>query len=750
MSSKNNDINLYIKIQYRNKVVFEDIFSNFPISIGRHPSNDISFPEFNWLSRQHACIEEVSDQLVLRDMQSGNGLHANGKIIKTVVIKGHQVVKIHELEITFSLLDSEATVILQQPPDLDENGDEATEIVSPEPYLRLQKTLVKSLNESPDKPLNESLGESLDEPDEPFSGLLDSPLNDSLNESLDESLDVPLNEPLEPLDESFPVDEYVQAQTFVSPTSPQVTNPTITKKETKTETRSSLSRPPLSSPKRKVHPVTSHHSMEGPSGSVNQTAHTLCHTDMKVQELSKAKMSLQVTVTWQGDIYESRTFRHGEDVSIGVHASSIYLPILNGKYHLADYDGNYIYCCLSENGHGEYIPINADAQPLQQLIPSLPNKEGVRFLKLHAGDMCVISMGQGILVYLQYIPSPRQLTNIRPILPEKLLRRTLTVSGIGHVFAILFMFLLTPKEPDIKIRNLPPRIAKLLIQKPKTPPPPPPTPVKPPEPKPKVKPVVKNKKIPKVNKKKLIKKVVRKRKIRKPRKVVVRKSKKMQRMNNRMVVKKKPPRTNIKKLGALAALGLRSPISKPRNRPVALNINPKAGGASSPKINTKGVIGTIKTKNGRLPPALGSSGIQTKGKGYGTGKGYGVQGLKGRAGSRGIAGAVQGNPKLLEVRRTEGLTHKQVMKEVNRHIAKIQGCYEKALLSAPSISGLVEYEWHITPKGRVKWAKVKRSEVSSGDVLNNCVVRVFKKMKFPVAQNGESTVPRIGFPFGRL
>ena len=115
-----------------------------------------------------------------------------------------------------------------------------------------------------------------------------------------------------------------------------------------------------------------------------------------------------------------------------------------------------------------------------------------------------------------------------------------------------------------------------------------------------------------------------------------------------------------------------------------------------------------------------------------------------------MAGVIRGHPELLKVSRSEGLTKKQVMVVVQQHTGKIQSCYERALLNSPGISGRIEYEWYITAKGRVRWSKVKRSEVSNGDVLNNCVIGIFKKMRFPVATNGEPTVPSIGFPFGRL
>jgi hypothetical protein len=137
--------------------------------------------------------------------------------------------------------------------------------------------------------------------------------------------------------------------------------------------------------------------------------------------------------------------------------------------------------------------------------------------------------------------------------------------------------------------------------------------------------------------------------------------------------------------------------------------------------------------------------------GYGTGTGYGVQGLKGNAGARGIAGAIVGEPKLATAaNKTEGLTRAQVMAVVQKHLAEIQHCYEKNLLLNPDLSGRMEFEWEISPTGKVVTSSVKRSTVNGGDGLGECVKRVFTAMRFPNASNGQSTVPSIGFPFGRM
>jgi hypothetical protein len=131
--------------------------------------------------------------------------------------------------------------------------------------------------------------------------------------------------------------------------------------------------------------------------------------------------------------------------------------------------------------------------------------------------------------------------------------------------------------------------------------------------------------------------------------------------------------------------------------------------------------------------------------------GFSKKNLGGQTGRREVKGAKIGAPKLSNSpNRTQGLSSKSVMKIVNKNLSKIQRCYERALFNDSNLSGRIEYEWEISPSGRVVSASVKRSEMSNDKNLNNCVLNIFKSMKFPRSTNGQSTVSSIGFPFGRL
>ena len=651
--SERKDAKIHVKILYDGEIVFEQNFEEFPISIGRSRDNHIPLIKDNLLSRKHAQIDWDGEQLVLRDLNSSNGLFENKKRIQSLTLDSDKVVKLGEVEIFLTPQYFSETFPL--------HGDET--VVCDNDLTEFTKSTDIS---------------NLPELEEEYQSYQIQKGNKNLK-----------------------VDSSV-AQVNTEPAHDSISS------------------------KKNFKPSS--------FAPINQT-----HQD--IGAFSKSQMNLEMIVTWKGQLYQSRIFQPGEAVKLGRGSGSTYLPILKKEYHLADYNGNYVHCYLNKDTNGEYIIDKKTPQSLQKIIPSLPKSRGRHCLKINPTDLCHITLGEDVGIFLRYTPSPRQLTKNRIVLPEELLKKTIVGSSVGHLMAIIFMFFLAPREPDIRIKNLSPRVARLLVQKPK------------PKEKPKIQVKKEEKKKPDkverkiVQKKKIQKKVkvVKKKIIRKPQKVVVRKSQKMRKINEKAtrVIKKKP---SVTSLGALAALG-RSKSSRILNKPLSLNINPKAGGASS-KSKTRGIIGALKTKNGRLAYA-GMNGVKTKGKGYGKGSGYGVQGLKGRAGSRGVVGVVT-EAKLLKVKSTEGLTKNQVMKEVQRHIGKIQSCYERALLGAPGISGRVEYEWHITPKGKVKWSKVKNSEINNGGSLNNCVKKVFKKMAFPIAKNGESTIPSIGFPFGRL
>ncbi len=483
-----------------------------------------------------------------------------------------------------------------------------------------------------------------------------------------------------------------------------------------------------------------------------------------IEKLSRQNRVIEAHVIWRGTVYDSRLFRQGETIRIGSTRKGLYLPTLKRDFEIGKFDGAHLTTYIPEKMNGVFRAHGKPEVALQDLLRSQahPGKNQNYTLKVGPSDLIELDFGHGVQLHMRYAQAPRQLSKKSMVEPDELLQKTMTGSGLVHMAFLFIALFFAPQIHAPKIKNVPPRLAKLLVQPPKVEEPPPPPPPIVEEKKPEPPPPVIAKKEPPI-KKELPKKVPPK-----PKQVVVKVNpvmKKINKLPEPKIVKAPPievaqptptppapvplppPPKKVEELGALAALGaISSPSKTVSNQPVAINVNPNAGGQTS--MSTTGVIGAIKAKGGKLE-AGGLAGVKTTGKGYGTGSGYGVAGLQGQAGSRGIAGAVVGTPSLMRSSKTEGLSQKEVMEIVRKHAGKIQQCYERSLLSNPSLIGRVEYEWYITPKGAVDWAKVKRSDISGADSLNECVSNVFRAMKFPVAKNGESTTPSIGFPFGR-
>ena len=117
--SEKKDAKIHVKILYGEEIVFEQNFEEFPISIGRSRDNHISLMKYNLISRKHAQIDWDGEQLILRDLNSANGLFENKKRVKSLTLDSDKVIKLGELEIfltpqyfseTFPLHGDEKTI----------------------------------------------------------------------------------------------------------------------------------------------------------------------------------------------------------------------------------------------------------------------------------------------------------------------------------------------------------------------------------------------------------------------------------------------------------------------------------------------------------------------------------------------------------------------------------------------------------------------------------------------------------------
>ncbi|NQZ00473.1 MAG: AgmX/PglI C-terminal domain-containing protein [Bdellovibrionales bacterium] len=749
----NAKFSVIIKASINGRHVFMDRFSTFPVTIGRDPSCEVSLPDMTWLSGRNTSLVITEGMLELVDLDSSNGTYIGNQKINRYPISGHETVKIGKLKIELLVTSITEDSIKFETLEQYKNETQTEEVNDPEFDDRtsnIDKTELTEMAERPkqglfqvgpqDKVESEKQNANQKPAQQP------KPVAQSARPPEDDEptvLDPTRFKPPLPTDDEFD-DEETVGRDFPRDRSQGMNVPEYPGSEATavTEPFGNGPRQPLMSAGEQTE-VTRPMNIQ-PSWGMNF-----------MQRVPMGKLALEATLKWRGQTIENHVYYEGESVYLnGQPDDGVHLPSLKSRLvPVAVFRGDHTKAILPSSCRGEFFDGETGALK-KTMEPTYDRKnKGFRFSR----DEFRVHFQNDLSLHFRHIESPKPFSQIRFLLPERLFQKALASSGFLHFVIVVIGFLAFPAPPAPKVKNLPPRIAKLLVKKPQ----PKPKPVakkEKPKPKPEKKKIAKKPKPKKPKPKKVVK---RKPPKVKPKKVVVRKSKKLKKLNKYPFtvktkrVAKAPSRgakvkkTNVKKVGALAALGALGKSSpKPSQKPVAININKNAGGSPG-KMKANSVIGALKQKGGKLV-AGGLGSVKTKGKGYGTGTGYGVQGIKGRAGSRGVAATVVGEPSLMKLRESEGLTQRQVMDVVRKYSGKISSCYERALLDNPSLSGRVEYEWKIRPAGSVQWAKVKASNVSGADSLNKCVVGVFRGMKFPKAKNGQSTLPSIGFPFGRL
>jgi hypothetical protein len=108
-------------------------------------------------------------------------------------------------------------------------------------------------------------------------------------------------------------------------------------------------------------------------------------------------------------------------------------------------------------------------------------------------------------------------------------------------------------------------------------------------------------------------------------------------------------------------------------------------------------------------------------------------------------GGVRGRVRALSVgsRVSGSLSRGEVLAVINRHMARIQQCYERGLTRKGTMAGRVSFTWTITPTGKVSGLRQVSSTL--GDVqVSNCISKVISRMRFPRPKGGSVSIT---FPF---
>ncbi|MFZ3229795.1 MAG: AgmX/PglI C-terminal domain-containing protein [Pseudobdellovibrio sp.] len=488
------------------------------------------------------------------------------------------------------------------------------------------------------------------------------------------------------------------------------------------------------------------------------------NTDLK--RVSPEDLTLQGVVTWGHDIFDVRQFKNQDQIIVGsTPFDPVFVPFVNQKLNLGVVYQNKGYLTIPKSIKWRLNRKGYSFSPSETVEHKLSKDSGsVINVPLILDDLCTLDLGEDVSIHFRYVQVPRPLVSRTWIENREEFKKAITISIILHFMVAMVAMFSAPKTIAPKVENVPARFAKLLVEPPKmilVQEPviekiPEPIVEKKPEPVPA--PIVAQKKPPVVKKKPLV--------TPKPIKVVTQQLQKVQTVpvqplaknvtqthvqQNAKPIQKAPPAPTVEDSFADA---FATAAPNPQQKPAAdIKINKQAsvsgltgGGAG------KGLAGTLKSKVGDINSGSGGGSGGGLGSAVGSGVGqvaYAKAGSGGQVGKRSVVAAVLGIPKLESSDIPQGLAQAEVMSIVNKFTAEIHRCYERALFQDGNLAGRVEYEWNISPSGSVTRAKVTRSGVSNGEFLNNCVIGVFKKMKFPSAKNGQPTVTNIGFPFGK-
>ncbi len=684
-----------IKIQFGGELYHEQMFHEYPITIGRSEKSSLSLKDFDFISRQHCVVTVDEGKVFLVDLNSANGFLHNGKQERRLEISSETQVLIGELTIDFS-----PELVTDAPPPIPQE-EPKTKIMAIDEISDREKTVIDVAPE--DLPPPQSL----------HSNIPDLPLQISKDSSMQEAFIDTAKTDLEK-----------------KPEVPKVSTPSMS---------------PLSNRQDVV--------VDQILVAANSTTERFFKPHHLAKDLKPANRVLEAFVKWEDQVYDHQHFYPETKITLGVseHAN-LKLPTLGGDLGIAFYDGNKSNC-LIPTGAQASLSRNEQTISIEELIKSgvVARRSKGYLLQLQNEDVLTVHYSPSTSVLLRYAPAPKRLSKTPMLNPDEEIKKSITISGLVHIFIIILLSLGSAPQDLPIIENVKPRYVKLLVQPPKPiekkpTPTPTPAPTPRPTPPPKQKATPPPKRIPPTPKKPVRvqpPKVVQKRPTER---IAVNQSKTLSKVNKfPMTVEKPAPK--IESMGALGALG--SMKLAPNQVPqVAVNINPNAGGRQG-TMSTSNIVAGLKSAGGKLSSG-GEPGVKTRGLGQGTGTGYGTQGLQGGAGTRAVGGAVIGAPKLASIGKSEGLTRKQVMDALQKYVAQIQRCYERSLFDNPDLKGRAEYQWEITSRGSVNWVKVLKTDMSGADSLNDCVKKVFMTMKFPTAKNGQSTLPNIGFPFGRL
>lgn len=489
------------------------------------------------------------------------------------------------------------------------------------------------------------------------------------------------------------------------------------------------------------------------SSQFPSVAFSILHSQ-EIIDQNVRNLCLQTVISWGRDIFDVRNFYVGDSIILsGYEESPIYIPFFGKKpKKMGRFTSSGAAIIIGKNIKWN-IFLNGKIISIDQLVEEkrIFQSEKTYQITLVAKEVLSVGLANDVYLHFRYVSIPRPFVKKTWIENREEFKKSIWTSGLFHLIASIFALLSAPKIEAPKIPNVPERIAKLIVEPPPQIIPPPlvkppekpepepepepelepekplPTPVSPPKEKPK--PIAKPPEI--IVPKKMAQKVQQDRNDRISQKVSTPPSRPAPSTNEQMLsnlFSKAAPQNGVK--------------NKFDSNSFKVGMNPGLKGANRGLKNFNNVLAknsnALGGSSGSLPTSqVGKIGFSNSSAGSVTGK-------------RGVVGGIVGAPKMVsQLNSSQGISNKEVMKVVNQYLSEVQRCYERALFNDAGLSGRIEYEWDIASSGAVTAVRIKRSDMAKADYLNDCVIKIFKKMKFPRSKNGLSTTANIGFPFGK-
>ncbi len=198
-------------------------------------------------------------------------------------------------------------------------------------------------------------------------------------------------------------------------------------------------------------------------------------------------------------------------------------------------------------------------------------------------------------------------------------------------------------------------------------------------------------------------------------------------------------------LGALGGSGAGLASTKGQSEillAAVTNLDAVAVPKGTATFNLAGIAGKLASSEIQVPSGdvietMGATSILKAGNGM-------LGAMAGSGGDGDVKGIVHETPKAkISVR--GGMSREAVLKVVTAHLDEVRDCYERELLHNPGLSGKILMEWLIKKNGKVRYAKIKFTNIGHSSDIHNCIQAQIVTWKFPKPTSGQEVL--VTFPF---